>query len=82
MQERVAQPENELRRGRRPHAPEETITLSLTAAAQMLGIHRTTAYDHARKGIFPVRVFRVGNLLKVNRAQLEAYIAGDESPRN
>lgn len=58
----------------------ETATLSLTTAARILGIHRSTAYDHARKGTFPVAVFRVGSLLKVNKAQLEAYIQGDPPP--
>lgn len=58
----------------------ETATLSLTAAAKILGIHRSTAYDHARNGTFPIAVFRVGSLLKVNKAQLESYIQGGQEP--
>lgn len=54
----------------------ETATLSLTDAAKVLGIHRSTAYDHARNGTFPIPIFRVGSLLKVNKAQLESYIQG------
>lgn len=65
------------------HSPDEspvTATVSLTDAAKILGIHRSTAYDHARAGTFPIAVFRVGSLLKVNKAQLEAYVQGGQEP--
>ncbi|MEV4020343.1 helix-turn-helix domain-containing protein [Nonomuraea angiospora] len=35
-------------------------------AAQVLGIGRTTAYNLAKKGEFPVHVIRIGDLYRVS----------------
>ena len=59
--------------------PEEgPATMTLTEAAAVLGIGRTLAYDLALRGEFPVRVLQLGRKRLVVRAQLEAFLAGDE----
>jgi excisionase family DNA binding protein len=49
-------------------------TLSLTEAAEMLGVHRDTAYALAKEGRFPVPVLTVGRSKRVSRRQLEHFI--------
>lgn len=55
--------------------------LSLKDAAEKLDIHRSTAYELAKKGPpwgtrghFPVPVLMVGDQYKVSREQLDHYI--------
>jgi predicted DNA-binding transcriptional regulator AlpA len=63
----------------------ESDVLSLQQAAHKLGIHRSTAYELAKKGPpwgahghFPVPVLRVGEQYKVPREQLDHYIRTGE----
>jgi excisionase family DNA binding protein len=44
--------------------------VSVAEAAEILGIHSTTAYNLIRKGEFPVRTFRVGKNIRVPKAAL------------
>jgi len=56
-------------------------TISLTQAAQTLGIHRSTAWDLHKKGGFPVPVLRIGSRLRVTKASLEAFLlTGADTP--
>lgn len=45
-------------------------TLSLIAAAKILGIGRTRAYILARDGVFPCPVLRFGHVYRVSTIQL------------
>ena len=48
--------------------------LDLLQAARLLGIGRTTAYQLARTGQFPVPVLRIGASYKVPTAPLRALL--------
>lgn len=48
--------------------------LDLLQAATLLGIGRTTAYQLARKGGFPVPVLRIGSSYRVPSAPLRALL--------
>jgi len=50
--------------------PRNTPTVGLAEAGEAFGICRTTAYQLARRGQFPVSVFRVGSKYRVNTADL------------
>lgn len=52
-------------------------TLSLTEAATVLGIHRSTAWDLYKRGEFPVPVLQIGHRLRVTKAQLRRFLMGD-----
>jgi predicted DNA-binding transcriptional regulator AlpA len=52
-----------------------TITMSLAQAAEILGIHRTTAWSLHKRGEFPVPVLQLGSSLRVVRAHLELYMS-------
>jgi excisionase family DNA binding protein len=54
-------------------------TLSLSEAAQVLGIGIRTAYSLAREDRFPVPLLMVGGIKKVSKAQLEQYLAPREA---
>ncbi|WP_209305298.1 helix-turn-helix domain-containing protein [Blastococcus sp. CT_GayMR20] len=43
-------------------------------AAGVLGIGRTTAYEMARQGEFPVRIIKIGARYKVATADLRALL--------
>jgi Helix-turn-helix domain len=62
----------------------ECATVSLTEAAKVLGINRTTAWELWRRGEFPVRVLNVGpRQHKVTKEDLARFLAGDEDdPRD
>jgi len=66
----------------RPRGPVRTPfpseVVSIQEAAERLDVHRSTAYDLVAKGKFPLPVIRVGNQLKVSRAQLEHFIRTGE----
>lgn len=47
-------------------------------AAGFLGIGRTTAYELARRGEFPVRVLRVGHRFRVVTADLRELLGAGE----
>ena len=46
------------------------VSFDLMVAARALGIGRTLAYGMAKRGQFPVRVLRLGNMYRVTRADL------------
>lgn len=52
-------------------------TLSLTEAATVLGIHRSTAWDLYKRGEFPVPVLHIGHRLRVTKAQLRRFLLGE-----
>jgi predicted DNA-binding transcriptional regulator AlpA len=52
-----------------------SMTLSLAQAAEILGIHRTTAWSLHKRGEFPVPVLKIGSSLRVVRAHLELYMS-------
>jgi len=55
--------------------PSPSMTISLTEAAEILGIHRTTAWSLHKRGEFPVPVLKLGCALRVVRAHLELYMS-------
>jgi hypothetical protein len=56
-------------------------SLDLLTAAAVLGIGRTRAYDLARRGEFPVRLFRIGSTYRVPvTALLELLGIGEPEP--
>jgi len=59
-------------------APAEARTVSLDEAARALGIGLTTAYNLARAGTFPARVFKVGATWRVSTKSLGRAIDGDD----
>ena len=54
----------------------ERAVLTMTEAAQVLGIDRSTAYELHKRGEFPVRVLTIGRRLKVPRVALDRYLSG------
>jgi excisionase family DNA binding protein len=52
-----------------------SMTMSLAQAAEILGIHRTTAWSLHKRGEFPVPVLQLGSSLRVVRAHLEQYMS-------
>lgn len=55
--------------------PSPSMTMSLTEAAELLGIHRTTAWSLHKRGEFPVPVLKLGCALRVVRSHLELYMS-------
>jgi Helix-turn-helix domain len=53
-------------------------TMSLAEAAEILGIHRTTAWSLHKRGEFPVPVLRIGSNLRVVKAHLQLFIETGE----
>jgi excisionase family DNA binding protein len=51
-------------------------TVSLAQAAQILGVHRSTAWDLYRRGEFPLPVLRIGTRLRVSKVHLERFLLG------
>ena len=64
----------DVRDDERPNINNESLMISLGDAAQMLGIHRTTAWAIHDRGDFPVPVIKVGGHWRVVRAQLQHFI--------
>ena len=56
-----------------------TGVINLPDAARVLGIGRTLAYRLVREGRWPTPVIRIGRLIKVPVAPLNAYL-GDPNP--
>jgi excisionase family DNA binding protein len=54
------------------------LTMSLAEAAEVIGVHRTTAWSIYKRGEFPVPVLKVGSSLRVVRSQLEAFLTSGE----
>jgi excisionase family DNA binding protein len=55
----------------------EQQTVSLPHAGRVLGIGKSTAYELAARGEFPVRVLQLGRKKLVSRSELEAFLAGE-----
>jgi len=53
-------------------------TVSLSEAAQILGVHRSTAWDLHRRGEFPLPVLAVGKRLRVAKVHLESFLLTGE----
>ena len=53
-------------------------TYSVTEAAELLGIHRETAYLQIAAGTFPVQAIRVGRQFKIPRAPLNKMLGIDD----
>ena len=54
------------------------LTMSLAEAAEVLGIHRTTAWSLQKRGEFPVPVLKIGSNLRVVRAHLLSFMETGE----
>jgi hypothetical protein len=52
-------------------------TVDVPTAGRFYGLGREASYGHARAGTFPVRVLRLGRLLRVRTADLIADLAPD-----
>jgi predicted DNA-binding transcriptional regulator AlpA len=50
--------------------------LSIRDAAHVLGMGTATAYDHVRKGTFPVEPVLIGGRHKILRSDLDRFLAG------
>lgn len=50
------------------------VTIDLMTSARALGISRNEAYALARAGIYPVRLYKVGNRYRVIRADLLKFL--------
>lgn len=55
-------------------------TLSLLAAAQMLGVGRTAAYELVRSGQWPTPVLRLGRSIRIPTAPLLAELGLTKGP--
>ena len=49
-------------------------TVSLTEAANVLGIHRSTAWELHKRGDFPLPVLAIGHRLRVTKVHLERFL--------
>ena len=58
--------------------PTSSITMSLAEVADVLGIHRTTAWSLHKRGELPVPVLKVGSNLRVVRAHLQLFLMTGE----
>jgi len=56
-------------------------TISLAEAAEILGMHRTTAWSLHKRGEFPVPVLKIGSNLRVVRAHLQLFLETGERVR-
>lgn len=55
-------------------------TVDLATAASMLGIGRTASYELVRTGQFPVRILRIGRVIRVPTAPLLQLLGLEHSP--
>ena len=54
------------------------VTMTLAEAAEVLGIHRTTAWSLHKRGEFPVPVLKIGSSLRVVKAHLQQFMETGE----
>jgi excisionase family DNA binding protein len=54
------------------------VTVDLLTTARALGIGRSTAYELARRGEYPLRLYRVGQRYRATRADLLAALNIDD----
>jgi len=52
--------------------------MTLAEAAEVLGIHRTTAWSLHKRGEFPVPVLKIGSNLRVVKAHLQQFMETGE----
>ncbi|MHA2789683.1 helix-turn-helix transcriptional regulator [Corynebacterium sp. S7] len=57
-----------------------TPTITLTEAAEILGVAKSTAYQAAREGTFPVKLGRVGTRYIVPTKPLLEFLGLDNAP--
>jgi excisionase family DNA binding protein len=50
------------------------LTITISEAAGILGISRSTAYESVRNGTFPVAVIKIGKRLVISRAAIEQVL--------
>ncbi|MEU2859894.1 integrase [Streptomyces mirabilis] len=55
------------------------VSFPLETANRALQLGRTTGYDLAKRGEYPVRVLRLGNAYRVTRADLLRYLGVSEA---
>lgn len=55
------------------------VSFPLETANRALHLGRTTGYDLAKRGEYPVRVLRLGNAYRVTRADLLRYLGVSEA---
>ena len=53
--------------------------LTISEAAQRLGVSRSTAFRAVKAGTFPIRVIRFGQTNYVHRRDVDTFLAGDAS---
>ncbi len=54
------------------------LMISLSEAAALMGVHRTTVYNMYRSGEFPVPVVKFGTNLRIVRSHLMLFMATGE----
>lgn len=54
------------------------VSFPLETANRALHLGRTTGYDLAKRGEYPVRVLRLGNAYRVTRADLLRYLGVED----
>lgn len=59
--------------------PSACATVSLSEAACVLGVHRSTAWELYKRGEFPLPVLKVGTRLRVAKVHLEAFVLGESA---
>lgn len=55
----------------------DRLTYTVPEAAELLGVSDTTLYDLIRRGRIGLRVHRIGRQLRISKALLDAYLAGE-----
>lgn len=58
----------------------EQETLTVAEVARVLRMHRTSVYDQIKRGTFPVRVLKVGGILRIPKDAFDRYFAGELEP--
>lgn len=61
--------------------PEQgSATVSLSDAARILGVGKSTAYELVKRGEFPIYVITIGNKIRVPLVHIERFLLGDGFP--
>jgi excisionase family DNA binding protein len=55
--------------------------LSVKEAGRVLGMGSASAYEHVRRGTFPVPVTMIGGRRRILRADLDRFLAGKGAPK-
>ena len=77
---KASEPTTELRGPSAKHEVDvaHRVTMTLAEAAEVLGIHRTTAWSLYKCGEFPVPVLKIGSNLRVVKAHLQQFMETGE----